>query len=172
MKETTVDSVEETIEAIAELIGPVSRRRANRFYDRLRAKVARAVEDRGTPGNVAELLLFVPDVFILLWRLAMDARVEIKNKLLLGTTVTYFIFPLDFIPEALLGPVGYMDDLVLAAFVLNRMVNSIDKKVLREHWSGNRDLLEVIKRILQLSDQVVSTDLVKKIKRIANLKST
>ncbi len=112
-----------------------------------------------------EFLLFVPDIFILLWRLANDARVSGKNKVLLGSGIAYFILPLDFVPEAILGPIGYLDDLVFGVYILNRMLIDTDESILREHWSGSTDLLETIRRVLDTADNLVATDFVKQIKR-------
>src|SRR6266550_6314806 len=120
----------------------VSPDRAERFYDRVRKNIHRYVERKGAAvEKTAEFLLLVPDVFILLWRLLNDARVSGKNKVLLGSGVAYFVFPFDLLPEAFLGPIGYLDDLVLAVYILNRMLTDTDAAILREHWSGSDDVL-------------------------------
>ena len=143
------------------------RERAERFYDRLRTRINRFVENKGsTVGKTAEFLLLVPDVFILLWRLLNDARVSGKNKVLLGSGVAYFVFPFDLLPEAFLGPIGYLDDLVLAVYILNRMLTDTDAAILREHWSGSDDVLATIQKVLNAADSLVGSDLLKRIKRM------
>ena len=89
------------------------------FYDRLRERIVRAVEKRRdarggklTEGAVRALLL-VPDVFILLVRLALDKNVPGSTRALIGGALAYFVLPADLFPEMLLGGVGFMDDLVL-----------------------------------------------------------
>ena len=145
----------------------VSKDRASRFYDRLRATFSSYLSRKGSAlGTVGEFLFFVPDVFILLWRLTNDRRVEGKNKVLLGTGLAYYIFPLDIIPEALLGPTGFVDDLVLAAYILNRVMADTDVEVLRQHWSGSGDVLDVIRKVLSSADSLVPTDFLAKIKKI------
>jgi hypothetical protein len=74
---------------------PMSEGRAQRFYDRVRTAIHEYVERKGggVVGKTAEFLLLVPDVFILLWRLAGDGRVEGKNKVLLGSAIAFYIFP-------------------------------------------------------------------------------
>ena len=139
---------------------------ANRFYDRLRERIAAFLSKKGNAAGLAgEFLLFVPDVFILLWRLATDKRVSGNNKILLGTGVAYYIFPLDIIPEAFAGPVGFLDDLVFAAFILNRMLNDTDESILRQHWSGRGDVLEMIRRVLAAADNLTTSDFVNKVKK-------
>lgn len=141
--------------------------RADRFYDRIRSSIRKYVEKKGTAvGKTASFLLLVPDVFILLWRLANDPRIQGKDKVLLGSGVAYFLFPLDLVPEAIFGPIGYLDDLVLAVFILNRMLGGADEALIREHWSGDEDVLDMIRRVLASADGLVSTDLLKQIKKI------
>jgi uncharacterized membrane protein YkvA (DUF1232 family) len=144
------------------------RERAERFYDRLRTRIRSYVENKGSAvGKTAEFLLLVPDVFILLWRLLNDARVSGKNKVLLGSGVAYFVFPFDLLPEAFLGPIGYLDDLVLAVYILNRMLVDTDAAILREHWSGSEDVLATIQKVLNAADSLVGRDLLQRIKRMA-----
>ena len=139
--------------------------RAQRFYDRIRAKIHEYVS-KSPAEKAAEYLLLVPDVFILLWRLLNDARVNAKDKVLLGSGVAYFVFPFDIIPEAFLGPVGYMDDLVLAVYILNKIVGQTDMAVIRQHWSGSEDVLLMIQKVLNAADSLVGTDLLNRIKKM------
>ena len=143
------------------------RERAERFYDRLRTRIRTYVENKGSAvGKTAEFLLLVPDVFILLWRLVSDPRITGKNKTLLVSGVAYFVFPFDLLPEAFLGPIGYLDDLVLAVYILNRMLTDTDAAVLREHWSGSDDVLATIQKVLNAADSLVGSDLLKRIKKM------
>jgi len=143
------------------------RDRATRFYDRIRNTIRKYVDGKGTVlGKTAEYLLLVPDVFILLWRLTTDGRVNSKDKLLLGSAVVYYVSPFDLIPEAIVGPIGYLDDLVFGVFVLNKVLGSIDASIIREHWSGSEDVLGMIQRVLNAADSLIGKDLVAKIKKM------
>ena len=146
---------------------PVSQERATRFYDRIRNSI-RAYVDRkgGALEKTAEYLLLVPDVFILLWRLANDPRVEGKDKVLLGSAVAYFVFPFDIVPEAIVGPAGYLDDLVFGAFVLNKILTGTSEDIVRQHWSGSDDVLSVIQRILGTADSLIGSDIFGKVKKM------
>ena len=146
---------------------PPPRERATRFYDRLRNSIQRYIDKKGAVvGKTAEFLLLVPDVFILLWRLTTDPRVTGKDKVLLGTAIAYYIFPFDIIPEALVGPMGFLDDLVFGVYVLNKMVRQTDPAVLREHWSGSEDVLQMIQRVLNAAESLVGSTIVGKIKKM------
>jgi uncharacterized membrane protein YkvA (DUF1232 family) len=151
---------------MAEVTGPVSNDRAQRFYDRIRENIRGFLEKRAHLDKSAEYLLLVPDVFMLLWRLINDARVNAKNKVLLGSGLAYFFFPLDIMPEALIGPVGYLDDLVFAVYLLNKILKDTDAEVLRHHWSGSEDVLKTITNVLNAADTLVGKDLFGKIKNI------
>ena len=142
---------------------PISEAKANRFYDRIRERIAGRVPGKG--GRLQDLLFFAPDVFMLMFRLTRDERVTGKNKVLLGSALAYFILPLDLIPE-LLGPVGFVDDLLFGVYVLNRMLADTDEQILRDHWSGKGDVLDMIRRVMKAADGLVASDVLKSIKRM------
>jgi uncharacterized membrane protein YkvA (DUF1232 family) len=142
--------------------------RAERFYDRVRSRIQSYVDSKGAAiGKTAEYLLLVPDVFILLWRLVNDARVSGKNKVLLGSGIAYYIFPIDLIPEAFVGPIGYLDDLVFGVYILNRVLRDTDPAIVQEHWPGGEDILAIIQKVLGAADSMIGTEIVDRIKRMA-----
>jgi uncharacterized membrane protein YkvA (DUF1232 family) len=157
---------ETDLNEMTELSGPVSSDRAQRFYDRIRGRIQNFLRDKAHMDKSAQYLLLAPDVFMLLWRLVNDARVNAKNKLLLGSGIAYFLFPLDIMPEALLGPVGYLDDLVFAVYLLNKILGDTDAEVLRQHWSGSEDVLTTITNVLNAADNLVGKDLFGRLKNI------
>ncbi len=141
--------------------------RAQRTYDRIREKIRRYLDKRGgVVEKGGEFLLLVPDFFMLLWRLANDSRVTGKNKVLLVSGLAYYILPFDFIPEAIVGPIGYLDDLVFAVYVLNKMLADTDVSIVREHWSGESDVLDSIQRVLNAADSLVGSDLIARFKKM------
>ncbi len=151
-----------------DILREVPRDRAHRFYDRLREHIHSLLENKGSLVEKAgDLLLLVPDMFILLWRLANDDRVSGRNKGLLITGIAYFISPIDAIPEGIVGPIGYIDDLVLAVFILNKLLTDTDPAVLREHWSGHEDVLDSIRRVLTAVDTMVDEKVVSKLRGMA-----
>lgn len=146
--------------------GDVSHERARRFYDRIRTSIHEATAGKRIVGKTAELLMLVPDIFMLLWRLATDSRVSGKDKVLLGSAVAYFILPFDLMPEAIVGPIGYMDDLVFAVYVLNKMLSSTDPAILHEHWSGSGNVLDSIQHVLNTADTLVETKVSGRLKKM------
>jgi len=160
------DEAFEPMRESAELTGPVSRKRAERFYDRMRDSIRRFLDKkRKAATTTGDYLMLAPDVFVLLWRLVQDARVDAKNKVILGSGIAYYIFPLDLMPEAFIGPIGFLDDLVIGVYILNRLLNDTDPQILREHWSGGEDVLTTIKNVLASAEKLVGHDVAEKLKK-------
>ena len=146
--------------------GPVSRERADRFYDRMRESIRNYLTKKGSAtGAAGEYLLLAPDVFVLLWRLINDPRVNAKNKVMLGSGLAYYFFPLDIMPEGFMGPLGYIDDLVFGVYLLNKLLSDTDPEVLREHWSGRDDILDSIRNVLNAADNLVGSEIIGKFKK-------
>ncbi len=112
---------------------------------------------KGTVGNqtdIKEYLMLVPRLGKLLWRLARDPRVPARTKATLFLLGGYIASPIDVIPDALPG-IGQLDDIALIAFVLDQMLNRVPEEIVREHWDGDEDILQVIKEILDISTAFV-----------------
>ncbi len=142
------------------------------FYDRLREKILHAIEKREgkrgaklTEGAVRALLL-VPDVFILLARLALDKNVPGSTRAMIGGALAYFLLPVDLLPEALLGGAGFLDDLVLATAVLSQAFGGDLEPYARRHWSGSEDLRVVIRDISETAQSLLGQNLYDKLRRL------
>ncbi len=122
-----------------------------RLYDRLRASVVQERVELGT--TLRDLLLLLPDLVVLLVRLMRDARVPLGAKLIAAAGVAYILSPVDLMPEFLLGPIGLIDDLLVVATALSRLMKSVHPDIVRHHWSGQGDALEAIGRISEWADQ-------------------
>jgi uncharacterized membrane protein YkvA (DUF1232 family) len=79
-----------------------------------------------------------------------DKRVPSRVKATLFILAAYLASPIDIIPDFIPG-IGQVDDLVLAAFALDQILNRVPDDVVREHWDGDDDVLEVIQNILDIS---------------------
>lgn len=134
------------------------------FYQKLRERIRTKMGNDKKKSRFSEYLLAAPDLFHLLVKLLRDGQVPLEYKAWLGFAIAYFISPLDLIPEAIVGPVGYLDDIALAAFVLNRLINRIDPKIVEGHWAGEGDVIELIRKIVALADQMLGSGMVKRLK--------
>ncbi len=133
--------------------------RERRVYDRLRSQIIEA--EPGERSSIRDLLLLLPDLAVLLFRLMRDDRVPIASKAIAALGAAYLISPIDLMPVLLLGPIGpidlmpvlllgpigLIDDLIVIGAVLSRMLNRVHPDVVRSHWSGQGDALEAIQRV-------------------------
>lgn len=133
---------------------------------RIQAWIANQADDQ-----TAQIVLFVPDLLALLVRLARDRRVPflLKGQLLLAAA--YVLSPFDLVPEALLGVIGLSDDAGVLVLVLMwiKGLTSVDHQVLRENWSGQGDVIDVIEglhaRISQNADRLYPEQVWKRLRR-------
>lgn len=142
-----------------------------RFYDKLRDKIEAFIREKGMSSRFAQYVLLAPDLFVVLARLMLDKRVPLQSKAIAGAAVAYFIAPLDFIPEIVTGAFGLLDDVVLAVFALRKILVDVDAKIVKEHWSGDEDLLSVITRVVKAADELVGQKILKKLEQTLFRKS-
>jgi uncharacterized membrane protein YkvA (DUF1232 family) len=93
--------------------------------------------------RLKNLLLFIPNMLLLCVRLLTDARVPTAERALVAGAIVYAIIPFDLIPD-MLPFVGQVDDAYLIALTLLRLMEKTDPQVIREHWSGGGDVVELI----------------------------
>jgi uncharacterized membrane protein YkvA (DUF1232 family) len=93
--------------------------------------------------RLKNLLLFIPNMLLLCARLLTDSRVPKTERALVAGAVVYAIVPFDLIPD-MIPFVGQIDDAYLIALTLLRLMEHSDPKVVREHWSGGGDIVELI----------------------------
>ena len=126
------------------------------YYNKLRKTVKVWAGGEGsTTSRYAEYILAAPDLFMLTVGLSRDERVSSKLRTKLAGAVAYFINPFDLMPEAILGPPGLVDDVALSAYVLYELMENTDPTVIREHWQGDADILELIRQTLTVADTMV-----------------
>ncbi len=128
--------------------------RERRIYERLRARVV--PRRPGTSSGVRDLALLLPDLTILLFRLARDPQVRTGDKLIAMLGLAYVISPIDLMPALLLGPLGAVDDLLVVAAALSRVVNHVHPDIVQSYWPGKGDALETIRRVTAWSESLVS----------------
>jgi uncharacterized membrane protein YkvA (DUF1232 family) len=104
----------------------------------------------GPQTELKEYLLLLPRLAKLIWRLARDPRVPPRSKATLVLLGAYVVSPVDLIPDFIPG-LGQLDDIVIAAFALDQIINRIPEHIVREHWDGDEDVLQVVREILDIS---------------------
>jgi len=136
------------------------------FYQKLRKRLKEWAAGTGKDSTALKYVLLAPDFFHLLCKILLDPRVPGREKAKVGGAIAYFMSPLDVVPEGLLGPAGYVDDVALAAYVLNSVLESAGPEVLREHWAGDGDVLEQIRSVIKAADKLLGSGAWSKIKRL------
>jgi uncharacterized membrane protein YkvA (DUF1232 family) len=135
------------------------------FYQQLRTEIRDWLETKtGRSSKWSEYLLVAPDLFHLLCKLAMDKNVPGSEKAKLAGAIAYFVSPIDLIPEGFIGAIGYIDDVALAAWVLHSIMEKIGPEIILSHWAGDADVLDLIKRIVEVANDMVGEGLFQKLK--------
>ena len=107
------------------------------------AVLALILAGRGVAAR--ELALLLPNLILLFKDLLRDPRVPRGPKIVLAIGIVWLVSPIDLLPE-FLPVIGPLDDAVVAALVLRHLVHRAGADVVREHWRGEPDTLDLILR--------------------------
>lgn len=132
-------------------------------YSNLRRKVEEKVPDKYE--KLAEYALIIPDIVVLFYRLFRDKRIGIKNKLLIGGITAYLASPLDIVPD-FIPFIGKVDDIAIAFFGLNTIINEVPENIILENWQGEADIIQMVKEGVKYISQVVGA---KNVDKLINL---
>jgi uncharacterized membrane protein YkvA (DUF1232 family) len=98
---------------------------------------------------VKSLLRALPDIGRLIARLVADPVLPRTAKIALAAAAVYLLSPLDLIPD-FIPIVGYLDDLVLAAVLVDGILNYVDRPLVMKYWPGTPQSLEQLARAARL----------------------
>jgi uncharacterized membrane protein YkvA (DUF1232 family) len=104
--------------------------------------------------RMKNLLSFLPNMLSLCGRLMTDRRVPSTEKLLFAGAIIYAVTPLDLIPD-MIPFVGQIDDAYLIALTLLRLINRTDERVVREHWRGGGDIVQLAEALADLAPRLL-----------------
>ncbi|MBS1272580.1 MAG: hypothetical protein MAGBODY4_01726 [Candidatus Marinimicrobia bacterium] len=139
------------------------------YYDKIEAKIAHWDENVTRYREKYRLLKILPMkttirlvkagplVLHLLISLLNHPEVSKKTKRRVAVAVGYFVMPFDVIPEAVAGPVGYVDDVVVALALVNSLLNGDnerEKEIINEIWRGSAEELTALRGIVKGIDLV------------------
>jgi uncharacterized membrane protein YkvA (DUF1232 family) len=127
------------------------------------------MSDSNLRARMKNLLLFVPHLVLLCCRLMVDPRVPAKERLLVAGAIVYALVPFDLIPD-MIPFVGQIDDAYLISLSLLRLATVTDPSIVREHWRGGGDVVELIGATAMIASKLLP----KKIRRVltAHVEST
>jgi len=119
------------------------------------------MSDLNLRSRMTNLLLVIPNLLLLSLRLLADPRVPAKERLLVAGAIVYALVPFDFIPD-MIPFVGQVDDAYLIALTLLRLMTVTDPRVIREHWRGGGDVVELVGATAMLAGRLLP----KRIRRV------
>jgi uncharacterized membrane protein YkvA (DUF1232 family) len=123
------------------------------------------MSDLNLRSRMTNLLLVIPNLLLLSARLMVDPRVPAKERLLVAGAIAYALVPLDFIPD-MLPFIGQVDDAYLVALSLLRLMSVTEPRVVREHWRGGGDVVELVGATALIAARLLP----KKIRRVLTSK--
>jgi uncharacterized membrane protein YkvA (DUF1232 family) len=122
----------------------------NDFREDIKSKIPERFKD------LLPYVMILPDILALFIRLFKDKRVPLKAKIICGSIITYFMLPIDLLPD-FLPIVGKIDDVALAFFALDKMLCEIPEQVIKENWSGKEDIILIIRKGVNLIYKTIGT---------------
>lgn len=105
-------------------------------------------------SRMKNLLMFFPNMVILTSKLMVDSRVPRTERALFAAALIYAVIPFDFIPD-MIPFVGQIDDLFLISMTLLRLIDRTDDRVVREHWRGGGDVVQLAESVATVAPLLI-----------------
>lgn len=97
-------------------------------------------------GLRVSLKSFANELITFLKAVTNDSRIPERDKKILAGLLALIISPIDFIPDWI--PIlGQLDDLVMAALVLDYLFSVLDSEVLLSHWPWGMKSFARLRRV-------------------------
>jgi uncharacterized membrane protein YkvA (DUF1232 family) len=107
-------------------------------------------------GKLSEIIIEAPAFYRLMVRLLDDPHLPKHLSQLVIAAIAYFILPTDAIPEDKFGPIGYIDDIFLCAFVADRVMKEAGSEdILISNWDGKMPIVPLVKEILDREKELI-----------------
>lgn len=91
------------------------------------------------------LLKALPDIVRLVTRLVGDPVLPRPAKIAIAAAAVYLASPIDLVPD-FIPVLGYLDDALLAAIILDGLLNYVDRRLVLKYWPGSPESLERLAR--------------------------
>ncbi|MCI1945928.1 YkvA family protein [Clostridium luticellarii] len=136
-------------------------------YHRFREKILHRVPSKYE--KIIEYGMLVPDIITLFWRLLRDKRVKLKVKIMLTALTAYLASPIDILPD-FIPFVGKIDDISVAFFALNIVIDEIPEKIIMDNWPGEENIILITKEAVEYITKILGGKNISKIlKQIRNI---
>jgi uncharacterized membrane protein YkvA (DUF1232 family) len=98
---------------------------------------------------VRQLLQALPNLIRLIARLVGDPLLPRAAKIALAAAMVYLASPVDLVPD-FIPFLGYLDDVLLAAVLVDGLLNYVDRALVLKYWPGSPDSLERLARAARM----------------------
>lgn len=95
------------------------------------------------------LLRALPTILRAVVGIAADPDLPRAGKIALGAAALYLASPIDLVPD-FIPLLGFVDDLLLAAVLLDGILNFADRALVLRYWPGTPASLEKVARVAHL----------------------
>ncbi|HSN58945.1 MAG TPA: DUF1232 domain-containing protein, partial [Clostridiaceae bacterium] len=129
-------------------------------YTATRDKMVENVPDKYQ--KVFEYALMVPDIISLMYRLFKDKRVKLDVKIKVAGILAYLASPIDIMPD-FIPMVGKVDDVAIAFFGLNSIINEIPEEIILQNWQGKENLIVTVREAVNYISVAVGGENVSKL---------
>ncbi len=134
------------------------------FYQKLKIQIGDWLKGKNSEEfKWKKYVAILPDCFYFVSELAVDNSLPMPVKEKLAKAIAYVISPWDFLPEEVVGPAGFLDDVTVCAVILNQVISDIEKDVWQKYWKGNEDLIPLIGKVLDDAEEMLGKELLGKI---------
>lgn len=108
-------------------------------------------------GEYASFIDCGPNLFKLLCDL-LDEDIDRESRLEINAAISYYVVPMDVIPEQIYGPYGYIDDIFISVYVLKKIAEKYSYDLLQEVWENDNDIEAVIDDCYEKSFDVLEDE--------------
>ncbi len=127
------------------------------------------LQDFKDSGENIEDVKHIPDFFKLLSDMLDRDEVDKEARMLINAALGYFVSPDDVLPDDVYGPKGYIDDVFICTFVIQKLYPNY-LRLMKQLWNVDVDLEDAVETAhnhcrLYLEEQ----DLVERIIRYCGL---
>jgi uncharacterized membrane protein YkvA (DUF1232 family) len=113
-------------------------------------------EVSGYKGKHSEIIIKAPALYKLMTRLLDDPALPGHLSPLVIASIAYFILPEDVIPEEKYGPLGFVDDIFLCAFVADKVRKEAGTDdILIRNWDDKTPVVPLIQQILEHEEELI-----------------
>ncbi len=113
----------------------------------------------GRDHPAANRIVAVPDLFELVVRLQLEPDLPAPYRARLLAAVVYVVASDEFLPEAVSGIPGWVDDLVVLAAVVRHGMTVLGADAVERHWGGSGELGTLVVDVASRARELLGEDI-------------